>query len=307
MERQLIVSAVSLRYFAEVVKAGSIRKASERLHVAASAVSRQLALLEEQLGAPLLERGRGRTALRLTAAGELMVRHVRHADRELDRVRSEIDALKGLRKGHIRFGVPETFVRDVVPTFLERFNARHPGVSFQVEVAASTRLSDMVGADELDVALTFNPLPSLRVKHLYERLLETCVLMSSKHPLASRPWLTLSDCAEYGLAMPDHTMNAMQIYDDMFAKARIVPRKVLVTNSYELMRAVAETGMAIALANKRPGDKDMTAQHRYVPIKDRRVKPQRLSICTFEGRNPSPIAAVFIEALIKEFKQMELT
>jgi DNA-binding transcriptional LysR family regulator len=300
-----MISAVSLRYFAEVVKAGSIRKASEQLHVAASAVSRQLALLEEQLGAPLLERGRGRTALRLTAAGELMVRHVRHAERALDHVRSEIDALKGLRKGHIRFGVPETFTRDVVPQFLEAFNARHPEITYLVEVGASTQLVEMVAADELDVALTFNPSPSLHIKHVYERSLDTCVLMSHDHPLADRPWLTLSDCADYGLAMPDRSMNVMQIYDDMFAKARIEPRKVLVTNSYELMRSVAEAGMAIALANVQPGSKATGKNYRYVPIKDRRVKPQRMTIAIFDDRTPSPIAAVFIEELIKLFKDME--
>ncbi|MDB5827296.1 MAG: LysR family transcriptional regulator [Variovorax sp.] len=302
-----MISAVSLRYFAEVVRAGSIRGASERLHVAASAISRQMAMLEEQLGAPLLERGRGRTALRLTAAGELMVRHVNHLERESDRVRSEIEALKGLRKGHIRFGIPETFVREVIPQFLQRFNARYPGVTYQVEVAASTRLVKLVGRDELDVAVTFNPLPSLRVKHVYERLLKTCVLLSTDHPLAQRPWLKLSDLAAYGLAMPDHTMSAMQVYDDMFASARIQPRKVLVTNSYELMRSVAETGMAIALVNTRPGDSATTKDYRYVPIKDARVKPQRLTICTFEAHNPSPIAAVFIEALTKDFELLEHT
>ncbi len=300
-----MISAVSLRYFAEVVRAGSIRGASERLHVAASAISRQIALLEEQLGAPVLERGRGRTALRLTAAGELMTRHVNHLERESDRVRSEIEALKGLRKGHIRFGIPETFVREVIPQFLQRFNARHPGVTFQVEVNASTRLVEMIAQDELDLAVTFNPLPSLRVKHVYERLLKTCVLLSTDHPLAKRPFLKLSDCADYGLAMPDHTMSAMQAYDDMFAKARIQPRKVLVTNSYELMRAVAQTGMAIALVNTRPGDSESTDEFRYVPIKDPRVRPQRLTICTFEARNPSPIAAVFIEALKKDFELLE--
>ncbi len=100
-------------------------------------------------------------------------------------------------------------------------------------------------------------------------------------------------------------MSAMQVYDDMFAKARIQPRKMLVTNSYELMRAVAQTGMAIALANVRPGDRESTKEFRYVPIKDPRVKPQRLTICTFEARNPSPIAAVFIEALKKDFELLE--
>lgn len=298
-----MISAVSLRYFGEVVRAGSIRAASERLYVAASAISRQIALLEDHLGAPLLERGRGRAALRLTAAGELMLRFVRHSEHELDRVKSEIEALKGLRKGHIRLGIPETFVREGMPQMLQRFNERHPGVTYQVEVAGTPRLVELVGRDELDVAVTFNPPPTLQVKHVFERDLATCVLVADGHPLARRAHLKLSDCADYGVALPDETISAKQVYDEMFARARIRPREVLVTNSYELLRSVAATGMAITIVNARPGDRPDMAGFRYVPIKDSRVKPQRMCICTFAGRNPSPIAAVFIEQLKQEFER----
>lgn len=300
-----MITAVSLRYFAEVVRAGSIRAAAERLFVAASAISRQIALLEEELGAPLLERGPGRTVLRLTAAGELLMRHTRHVDHELERVRSEIEALKGLRKGHVRLGVVETFVREVIPGILRRFNDRYPGVTYQVEVAPTTKLLELVGRDELDVAVTFNPPPSLRVKHVYERTLETCVMVAKHHPLAQLATVKLTDCAAYGLAMPDQTISAKRDQDEMFARARIEPRQVLVTNSYEMMRSVAETGMAITLVNARPGDSADMPGFRYVPIKDSRVKHQRMTICTCAGRTPSPIAAVFIETIKKEFQELE--
>jgi DNA-binding transcriptional LysR family regulator len=300
-----MISAVSLRYFAEVVRAGSIRGAAERLHVAASAISRQISLLEEELGAPMLERGPGRTVLRLTAAGELMMRHVRHLDHELDRVRSEIEALKGLRKGHVRLGIAETFVREVIPDLLRRFNDRYPGVTYNVVVAPTTRLIELVGHDELDVVVTFNPPPSLRVKHVHERTLDTCVLVANHHPLAQFDTVKLSDCAAYGLAMPDETISAKREQDDMFARARIEPRKVVVTNSYEFMRSVAETGMVITLVNQRPGDRANMPGFRYVPIRDARVKHQRMTISTCEGRTPSPVVAVFIETVKREFEELE--
>ena len=113
------------------------------------------------------------------------------------------------------------------------------------------------------------------------------------------------DCAAYGLAMPDQTISAKRDQDEMFARARIEPRQVLVTNSYEMMRSVAETGMAITLVNARPGDSADMPGFRYVPIKDSRVKHQRMTICTCEGRTPSPIAAVFIETIKKEFQELE--
>jgi DNA-binding transcriptional LysR family regulator len=300
-----MISSTALRYFAEVIRSGSIRAASERLHVAASAISRQLSLLEAALGAPLLDRGRGRTMLRLTAAGELVLRYIRQTETELDRMRSQIESLKGLRTGHIRVGVPETLVRDVLPALLVRFKAKYPGVTYGVQVHGSPRLVEMVSRDELDVAVTYNAPAALHVKHLYEKQLATCVLVTSDHPLAKRAFVRISDCAEYEMALPDEAISAKAAYDEMFAKARIQPRAALVTNSYELLKAVAIAGVAITVANPRPGEPRSGQGFRYVPLRDARVKAQRLSICTFERRNPSPITAMFIEYLKKEFDKLE--
>jgi DNA-binding transcriptional LysR family regulator len=300
-----MISSTALRYFSEVARSGSIRAASARLHVAASAISRQLGLLEEALGAPLIDRGRGRATLRLTAAGEMVLRYIRQTEMELDRVRSEIQALKGLRKGRIRLGVPETLVRDVLPHILLQFKTRYPGVTYEVQVHGSPRLVEMVGRDELDLAVTYNPPPVLHVKHVYEKNLPTCVLVPNQHPLAGRSSLKISDCAEYELALPDETISAKASYDEMFVKARFRPRTALVTNSYELLKSAASVGLAITVANPRPGEGSSGVGYRYIPLRDPRVKAQRLTICTFDGRNPTPMVATFIEQLKQNFDELE--
>ena len=89
-----------LRYVDEVARAGSIRKAAGQLHVTASAVNRRVMDLEEELGAPLFERrARG---VRLTAAGELFVRYIREQSGDVERMKSQIEDLKGLRRGTVR-------------------------------------------------------------------------------------------------------------------------------------------------------------------------------------------------------------
>ena len=300
-----MISTLSLHYFAKVVEVGSIRTAAERLHVAASAVGRQIVVLEEEVGAPLLERGRGRAKLSLTSAGEIVLRYIRKTESELNQVRTEIEALKGLRKGHIRLGVPETLVVSVLPNILVAFNQRYPGLTYEVQVHGSPRLVEMVGREELDLAVTFNPPPMLNVKQLFERQLTTSVLMASDHPLAGRTSLKLSDCADYGLAMPDESISAKRDYDEMLAKARIRPRQFLVTNSYELMRSVAKKGLAITIVNAQLGEAPAGPGYRYVPFKDPRVKPQRVTLCVFGASSPSPAVAVFIEQLRLEFEKLE--
>ena len=88
-----------LRYFAAVARGGSIREAAEELHVAQSALSRQILKLEAHLGAPLFQRhARG---VELTSAGEILLSFAQMSLRQVEKVRSEVDALKGLRRGNV--------------------------------------------------------------------------------------------------------------------------------------------------------------------------------------------------------------
>ena len=89
-----------LRSVDDVARAGSIRQAAERLHVAPSAVNRRLLDIEEELGTTIFERlPRG---MRLTPAGELFLHYIRSREADLDQVRSEIEDLRGIRRGDVR-------------------------------------------------------------------------------------------------------------------------------------------------------------------------------------------------------------
>ncbi|PKM03292.1 MAG: LysR family transcriptional regulator, partial [Gammaproteobacteria bacterium HGW-Gammaproteobacteria-6] len=99
MARKLRIHSPAIHYFDMVRRCQSIREASRRLNVASSAVNRQILKLEDEIGAPLFERLPG--GLRLTAAGEIFARHVIVVLQDAERVRSELDALQGLRTGHV--------------------------------------------------------------------------------------------------------------------------------------------------------------------------------------------------------------
>ena len=87
----------ALKYLDEVTRTGSIRKAAMSLHVTPSAIDRRILLLEEQLGTAIYERHA--SGLRLTAAGEILAQHIRRTLQDLERTRSEIEDLRGLRRG----------------------------------------------------------------------------------------------------------------------------------------------------------------------------------------------------------------
>lgn len=300
------VSTTSLRYFAEVVRAGSIRAASEALFVASSAIGRQIALLEDALGAPVLERRPGRGKVKLTAAGEALMRYYKNVGNESRRLHSEIESLQGLKRGAVKFGMPESLVRDLMPKFLSGFSKRYPGVSFDVHVGGSPRLAQMVLDDELDACFTFGDVALQDLSVLYTRLLPLFVLVPKGHPLEHRETLRLSDCAEYGMSTLDASLWAKQQVDEMLAKAKVRPRVALETNSYELMRNVAAEGMCLTFTT-RPLD-DPFGNPRagsYIPLKDPRARPQRLALSVHKGRNLPLAVDTFLGDLTATLEDIE--
>jgi len=146
-----------LRYVDEVARTGSIRKAADQLNVTASAVNRRIMDLEEELGAQLFERRpRG---VRLTAAGEVFVHYLREQDGGVERMKSQIEDLRGLRRGTVRIACSQALALDFLPREIAAFRARHPMVGFGVSVLdheqAMTALAEKVRAE---LALYEHPL-----------------------------------------------------------------------------------------------------------------------------------------------------
>src|SRR5260370_5203576 len=126
------MTSISLRYFATAARRGSIREAAEDLHVAQSAISRQIQKLEQDFGVPPFPRhARG---VELTSAGKIFLRHARSSMRHTEPVRSELDALKGLRRGTINIQAIESLWPGGLPQAIMRFRARYPGITFEVIV-----------------------------------------------------------------------------------------------------------------------------------------------------------------------------
>ena len=126
MANTRVLQETAVRYFLEVVRCGSITKASEKLNVASSAVSRQIARLEEELGTPLFDRhARGTVP---NAAGELLAAYALRMQLETERIGNELLALKGLRRGDVKIACNSGFAVHFVPTLVESFRRQHPGI-----------------------------------------------------------------------------------------------------------------------------------------------------------------------------------
>lgn len=285
-----------LRYADEVARAGSIRQAAERLHVAPSAVNRRIQDLEDELGTPLFERlPRG---MRLTAAGELFVRYIRGRSSELERVRSEIEDLQGLRRGAVRLVASQALAPRFLPAAVNDFAAEHPLVAFDARIGDHVQAADALRSFESDLALVFNLAPESDIERVCAVEQKLMAIMHKRHPLAKSKTLRLSDCADYPVVLPNRDTGGRQMLERFLARSSTRIRAMVESNSFEFLRGCLYDGrsisfqMAIGAAAEAP---DIVARD----IEDRGFPRGELVLASLRGRQLPVIAYAFAEFLRK--------
>jgi DNA-binding transcriptional LysR family regulator len=292
-----------MRYVDEVARTGSIRKAADHLNVTASAVNRRILDLEEELGARLFERRpRG---VRLTAAGEVFVHYLREQDGGVERMKSQIEDLKGLRRGTVRIACSQALALDFLPRTIAEFRTRHPLVGFDVKVLDHERAMAALTAYEVDLVLVFRPpfVPNFQPLMTLEQ--RVVAVMSAEHPLASRPTIRLRDCAGYPVALPERSLGGRQLIEEVCARSNISFKLAAESNSFELLRGLVTHGNLVSFQIRigtLPEDNKLGLVAR--DIDDRDLPRANLVLGQLRGRNLPIPAAVFAERLARALETM---
>ena len=289
------------RYIDVVARTGSIRRAAEVLNVASSAVNRRILDIEEELGTQLFDRlPRG---VRLSHAGELFVNYIRRQTAELERVSSEIEDLRGVRRGVVRVATIEGLAVQFLPREMQVFRQLHPKVRFHTTICGREDVLRHLHEFEADIGLVFNPPADPDIRGLAEMQLRLCALVTPDHPLTRKDKVRLSDCLAYPLALPDMSMGGRLLLNDYLARSSLKLDVALESNSYEMMKAFARFSggvcFQISLGVAQGGDSnDLVA----LPLQDRGLASGRLVLCMSRSR-PLPVAtARFVEQLRNAFE-----
>src|SRR5262245_8070108 len=145
----------ALRYFSETAHSRSIRAASERLHVSASAISRQIAKLEHELRAPIFDRrAKGMT---LTPAGLILREKFEGMMREFTPVKSHIAALQDIQAGTVDVYCFQTAIESFVALVLHRFHAQYPNVMFNIRMSSTDEAMEALTSGVAEIGLILNP------------------------------------------------------------------------------------------------------------------------------------------------------
>ena len=246
--RTLRIHAPSLQYFDAVRRAGSIREGARQLNVASSAVNRQILKLEAEVGAPLFERLPG--GLKLTAAGEVMAHHVTTVVRDLERTASELDAIQGLRVGHVELATLEGVCHRIVPAALEAAHRVHPRLSFGIGILETGRIPAAISEGDVHLGLAFEVRRRAELRQLAMVRLRLGAVVRADSPLAGREAVTLRDCTDQPLILPKMNFANRDQLHPLFFQSRVRDRGQFEAGSVEMMKQLALRGMGVAFMTR---------------------------------------------------------
>lgn len=289
------------KYFNEVAETGSIRRAADRLHVAPSAISRQIALLEHSLGVMLLERTN--TGIRLTPAGMMLERFTRKMCRDLDRIHESIKSLKGLRQGEVKIWVIEAVVQAILPRIMIDFNENYPAIQFSINSESSDRTIEAIIRDEIDIGIVFNMGDRPGIEVVKRCAAPIQCLVAPQHPLAQQNVVTLEEVCAWPVALPVSSFGMRQTFDKVTRSLHLNPQSIVNTNNLELTKAMAIAGRTLTIGPEQIAKREIE-QHQLVaiPISHEAMQSASIEICVHRDRSLSFAAHQFLKHVCNAFR-----
>jgi DNA-binding transcriptional LysR family regulator len=227
---------ISIRYFREVAKHGSVRHAAEKLFLAQSAVSRQITLLESELSVRLFERhARGMT---LTEAGHLLIAYSDDIRYRFEELRGDIQEYENLQHGHVEIVCIEGLLSSFMPNAICIFADECAGISISVTVLGSHAIAEAIAEHRYDLGIVFGSSHRIDLLELAKMNQPLCVIVSPGHPLANRGNCTLSEVTDFHVVLPDRSFGIRQLIDKVCVNGKFTLHKMVETNTLTFARGV---------------------------------------------------------------------
>ena len=291
-----------VRYFETVARLGSMRRAGDALHISASSIHRQILQIEHKIGVPLFDRLPD--GLKLTAAGELVLHKLRLWQRDMSGLMLQIEAIKGVRRGYVRFGLVEGASAEFASRIVADFHHIHPGINYNFAVSGAAQIVQWVLDGNVDFGLSVNPVETHGLRILETVTFNIGVITPPDHPLAKLHAIRLSACAGEPFILADHTLALRAVVDQLLAHTAINPTIIAESNHISVVKDLIMRGMGIGLLTRMDIWREIeNATLVYIPLLDRALQPSVLSLCVAADRQLSLASAsllqYFVDALRK--------
>jgi LysR family cys regulon transcriptional activator len=252
-----------LRYLAAVAQSGlNITAAAHKLHTSQPGVSKQIKLLEDELGFQIFVR-EGRNLTRITPAGLQVIERALRILQEAQSIRDLSTELRDEGKGSLSIGTTHTQARYVLPDVIREFRGRYPQVRLNLHQGTSEQIAEMVAGDRIDCAIAtgsealFTDLTLLPCYRWHRT-----VIVPRGHALASGGRLTLRALATYPLISYTFSFTGPSSLHEAFARAGLVPNVAITARDADVIQTYVRLGLGVGIVAHMaidPHDPDLVA------------------------------------------------
>jgi LysR family cys regulon transcriptional activator len=252
-----------LRYLAAVAQSGlNITAAAHKLHTSQPGVSKQIKLLEGELGFQIFVR-EGRNLTRITPAGQQVIERALHILQEAQSIRDLSTELRDEGKGSLSIGTTHTQARYVLPDVIRQFRGRYPQVRLNLHQGTSEQIAEMVASDRIDCAIATGS-----EARFAELTLLPCyrwhrtVIVPKGHALAGGGKLTLRALSAYPLISYTFSFTGPSSLHEAFARAGLIPNVAITARDADVIQTYVRLGLGVGIVAHMaidPADPDLVA------------------------------------------------
>lgn len=292
-----------LKYFIEVAKREHVTDAANYLHVAQSAVSRQIFNLEEELGVDLFIR-EGRT-VRLTKIGQIFLEHAERAIHVVDDARRVVEEYRDPEKGTIHIGFSASLASYILPTSISYFRKEHPQVQFVLNEGSYSELIDAVIRGEINMAL-LGPLPQDQKKIKSTPLFteDIVALLPLNHPLAERPSLKLIELRDEAFILYPKGYVLHDVIMEGCLQRGFHPKVSFEGKDLDAIKGLVSAGLGVTLLPEVTLVDNLPRETARVPIVEPSLK-RTVGVVVPKERELLPTEKVFYEFIHAFFQRIE--
>jgi LysR family transcriptional regulator, cys regulon transcriptional activator len=237
-----------LRYLAAVVQSDlNITAAAAKLRATQSAISKQLKLLEEELGFDVFTRS-GRNLTRITPPGERVIRHALKMLREAENIHGLSEDLREEDRGSLSIGTTHTQARYVLPPIIQRFRREYPNVQFHLHQGTSEQIAQMAEVDRIDFAMAtgshelFSKFVLLPCYQWNRR-----IIVPVGHPLSEVERPSLRDLAAFPIVTYVFSFNGRSSLHQAFANAGLTANVALTARDADVIKTYVRQGLGVGI------------------------------------------------------------
>ena len=244
-----------LRYLAAVAQSGlNITAAAQKLHTSQPGVSKQIKLLEDELGFQIFTR-EGRNLTRITPAGQQVIDRAQHILKETQANRDLATELRDEGRGSLSIGTTHTQARYVLPDVIHEFRTRYPQVKLNLHQGTSEQIAEMVAQDRIDCAINtgseqlFSDLTLLPC-YRWHRV----IVVPRNHPLAEVARPTIKQLGAYPLITYTFGFSGPSSLHQAFNRAGLTPDVAITARDSDVIKTYVRLGLGVGLVAQMAAD-----------------------------------------------------